>query len=287
MIKNNQFHIIKAFLLFLLLSASCKKEPERWEKKYIIYKDSLYKTPLDTILVFEKDSSFVKRDGYYNIYSSHSTDDYSTGKIKNHKKVGLWKSYFNNALQEEENYNDKGELDGFQIVYDQFTGKFISVYHFVNGEQEGIQKEYHTENNKLARVYTLYQSSYYRGEYICYNLNGKIIYQENFGKDGTGYYKEFDNEIVVREGKIIKDKSVGIHIYTDYFGGDNPLIENTFNDEKGRVYKVSLYGNLKALYKTDGDSMIYDYDKNITKRTTFLKGKLIKREQFNDTTLAL
>jgi antitoxin component YwqK of YwqJK toxin-antitoxin module len=167
------------------------------------------------------------------------------------------------------------------------TSKFISVYHFVNGEQEGIQKEYYTENNTLARVYTLYKSSNYRGEYTCYNQNGKIIYQENFGKDGTGYYKKFDNEIVIREGKLVKDRPVGIHIFMDYFQGDIPLIDETFYNEQGRFYKVKLYGNLKALYETDGDSMIYDYDKNITNRRTFLKGKLIKSEQFNDTLLSL
>ena len=215
-IKANKTHyFIKSFLLLLIfLSIACNKEPEPWKEKYIIYKDSLYKTPIDTILLFEKDSNFVKKDGYYRIYDG--IDDYSIGKIKKHKKVGLWKSYTDNALDREENYNDEGELDGFAIDYDRFNGKFISIYRFVNGEQEGIQKEYHPENNILARVYTLNKSHKYRDEYVCYNEKGKIIYKENFGKEGTGYYKEFDNDIVIREGAILKDKFVGRHTNKKY-----------------------------------------------------------------------
>lgn len=268
--------------LFLLALISCKKEPERWKEKHIIYKDSLYKIPLDTILVFEKDSGFIKKDGYYKIFYVYHTSDYSIGRIKYHKKVGLWKYYHSNALEGEDNYNDKGELDGFQIVYDHITGKFISVYHFVNGEQEGIQKEYHPENNTLARVYTLYKSSYYRGEYICYNLNGKIIYQENFGKDGTGYYKEFRNDSLYREGAILKDRYVGMHTEHVRFYEGLPLTIQTFNNQKGDLYMVKKFGNL-YIYKTKGDSMVYYYSKNKTKRVTFLKGKIIKKEQYKDT----
>src|SRR4051812_18320376 len=93
-----------AFLLLVLLTTSCKKEPKQWKEKYIVYKDSLYKTPLDTILLFAKDSNYVKINGYYKIFSVYNTSDYSTGKIKNHKKAGLWKSYSNNVLNSEENY---------------------------------------------------------------------------------------------------------------------------------------------------------------------------------------
>ncbi|WP_221933423.1 hypothetical protein, partial [Flavobacterium sp. ZT3R18] len=61
---NKTIYFIKSsLLLFLFLSIGCNKEPKQWEEKYILYKDSLCKIPVDTILLFEKDSDFVKRDG--------------------------------------------------------------------------------------------------------------------------------------------------------------------------------------------------------------------------------
>jgi antitoxin component YwqK of YwqJK toxin-antitoxin module len=286
--KTNKSHyFIKSFLLlFLFLSIGCNKEPKEWQEKYILYKDSSCKIPIDTLLLYEKDSNYVKKDGYYRIYSSDIIANYSTGKIKNRKKVGSWKSYYNNALDAEENYNDKGELDGFVIQYNSPDSTFVSVYHFVNGEQEGVQKEYHA-NNILERVYTLYKSYNYRDEYVCYDKKGKILYKENFGKEGTGYYKEFNNDTIIKEGAYLKGKSVGLHIENEYFHSYYPLIKQTFYNQKGGFYKVKLFGNLKAVYETKGDSMVYDYAKNKTKRTTFLKGKIIKNEQFNDTLLSL
>jgi antitoxin component YwqK of YwqJK toxin-antitoxin module len=287
-IKANKTHYFtKSFLLLLIsLAISCNKEPEPWKEKCIIYKDSLYKTPLDTILLFEKDSNFVKKDGYYRIYSSNIIDNYATGKIKNHKKVGSWKSYYNNALDAEENYNDKGELNGFVIQYDSSNGNFFSVYHFVNGEQEGIQKEYHP-NNILARSYTLHRSYDYRGEYVCYDKRGGIIYKENFGKEGTGYYKEFRDDTIFREGAILKDRYVGMYIEKNYYLSGGSTTKQIFRSSKGGMYMVKIFGNLNEVYETKGDSMVYYYLKNKTKRTTFLKGKIIKNEQFNDTLLSL
>jgi antitoxin component YwqK of YwqJK toxin-antitoxin module len=284
-IKANKSHyFIKSFLLLLIfLSIGCNKEPEPWKEKCIIYKDSLCKTPIDTILLFEKDSNFVKKDGYYRIYDG--IDDYSIGKIKKHKKVGLWKSYTDNALDREENYTDKGELDGFVIDYDRFNGKFISIYRFVNGEQEGIQKEYHPENNILARVYSLNKSHKYRDEYMCYTEKGKIIYKENFGKEGTGYYKEYDNDIVIREGAILKDKFVGMHINKEYLYDGFRVVEQTFYNQKGKLYKVKKFGNLEKVYETKGDSIVYNYIENKTRKTTFLKGKIIENVVSNDTIL--
>jgi antitoxin component YwqK of YwqJK toxin-antitoxin module len=285
-IKANKTHyFIKSFLLLLIfLSIGCNKEPQPWKEKCIIYKDSLCKNPMDTILLFEKDSNFVKKDGYYRMFSVYNTGDYSTGKIKNHKKVGSWKLYFDKALRNEENYNDKGELDGYVIDYDHSNGDFVSVYHFVNGEQQGIQKEYHT-NNILARVYTLQGSFNYRDEYVCYNEKGKIIYKENFGKEGTGYYKEFDNDTVIREGAILKDKFTGIHTYHIHFYEGLPQTEQTFHNSKGGLYMVKKFGNLKASIETEGDSMVYYYLKNKTRITTFLKGKIIENVVYKDTIL--
>ncbi len=285
--KNKVQYFIKSSLsLFLLLSIGCKKEPEHWQDKYILYKDTLCKTPIDTILLFEKDSNYVKKDGYYRMYGAYTDDYYATGKIKNHKKVGLWKSYFDNALDIEENYNDKGELDGFVINYNRSNGKFISVYHFVNGEQEGIQKEYHL-NNVLARVYTLHRSYNYRGEYVCYDEKGKILYKENFGKEGTGYYKEFSDDTIFREGAILKDRYVGMYIEKNYYLSGGSTTKQIFHNSKGGMYMVKIFGNLNEVYETKEDSMVYYYLKNKTKRTTFLKGKIIKNEQFNDTLLSL
>jgi antitoxin component YwqK of YwqJK toxin-antitoxin module len=283
--KTNKTHyfIKSSLLLLLFLSIGCNKEPKQWKEKCIIYKDSLCKIPLDTILLFEKDSDYVKKDGYYRIF--YDIDDYSIGKIKNHKKVGLWKSYSDNALDSEENYNDKGELHGFVIDYDHSNGKFFSVYHFVNGEQEGIQKEYNPKTNILARVYTLHRGLYYRGEYMCYDTKGKIIYEENFGKEGSGYYKEFDNNTVVREGAILKDKYVGMHISKEYLYDGFQVVEQIFYNQKGKFYKVKKFGNLKKVYETKGDSIVYDYTKNKTRRTTFLKGKIIENVVDNDTIL--
>lgn len=283
--KINQVQLFKksVFLLLLLVAIGCKKEPEQWKEKCIIYKDSLYKIPLDTILLFEKDSNYVKKDGYYRVFSVYNTGNYSAGKVKNHKKIGSWKSYFGEALRSEENYNDKGELDGYVINYDQSNGDFVSVFHFVNGEQEGIQKEYHS-NNILARVYTLHKSYNYRDEYVCYDEKGKIIYKEDFGREGTGYYKEFKNDTIIKEGTILKDKYVGMYINREYLYDGSVAIEQTFYNKNGGMYKAKKSGNLD-FYKSKGDSIVYYYLNNKTRITTFLKGKIIKNEIYNDTLL--
>jgi len=267
-----------AVLLF-----SCKKEPEKWKEKLIVYKDSLQSVPLDSIFLFGKDSNYVKADGYYKIYGLYP-DTYNVGQIKNNNKVGLWKSFMNNALEGEERYNSNGELNGKAVKYDSYNGDLFSVYNYVNGEQEGTQKEYHTKN-VLARLYTLDKSYNYRGDYVCYDVNGKVLYQTNFGNEGTGYYKEFHNDTLFREGAILKDKFVGMHIRKEFFHGRKPLIEQTFYNDSGRFFKVKLFGNLKDAIETKGDSIVYDYANNKTTITTFLKGKVITNEVLNDTVL--
>lgn len=282
-IKSKYFR--KVLLLTAIFLISCDKNPKQpWIEKCIIYKDSSYQIPLDTILLFEKDSNFVKRNGYYKIYNSDIINNYSIGKIKNRKKVGLWKLYYKDALSAEEHYNDKGEFDGFVIQYDPSNGNFLSVYHFNNGEQVGIQKEYYL-NNILAQVYTLDKNDQYRDKFVCYNTKGKIIYKEDFGKEGTGYYKKYNNDTIIREGKYLKGKRVGIHVQKEYFQSHYPLIENTFYNQKGGFYKVKLFGNLKAVIQTKGDSIVYDYTKNKTRKITFLKGKIIENAVYNDTVI--
>ena len=276
----------KLFLLvasILIVLSSCKKESEKWNEKWILYQDNLCKVALDSVFLFSNDTNYVKVNGYYKVFCWKSSS-YSIGEIRNNEKFGLWKSFTNGALEAQEHYNDKGELDGSAMNYDSFTGDLFSIYHFVDGEQEGIQKEFHPKN-VLARVYTLSKSCNYRDEYICYNDNGKVLYQENFGNDGTGYYKEFHNDTLFREGAIIKDKFVGMHIRKEFFHGYNPMIEQTFYNNEGHFFKVKLFGNLKDAIETKGDSIVYDYDRNKTTVTTFLKGAIITNESYNDTIL--
>jgi hypothetical protein len=276
-------HYTKIILLgYLLAALGCKKEHEQWREKYVQCQDSLYKIPIDSFFDYDKDNTHpILKDGYYKMYHEN-LKNYGIGKINNQNKIGLWKNYSGEILLREENYNSKGQLHGY--LKNCYGNKEISsIYHYVNDEQVGMQKEYYS-NQTLETVYTLAPDHSYRDKLIHYDQKGKVVYEEDFGKEGTGYYKQFSySKKVIAEGAYLKGKKIGMH-YEHLIGLEDVMLateQNFYNNNGGleRVKKIRYEKNKEY------DSLIFIYTKNKTQLITYNNGKIIENKKYNDTLL--
>jgi antitoxin component YwqK of YwqJK toxin-antitoxin module len=133
----------------------------------------------------------------------------SEGEMNGKRYIGKWIYYHKNSSVKmiEENYNDKGQLEGERLVYYN-NGAIAETAHYKSGKLEGESKWY-SEAKVLLR-----HSVYKNGE-----LNGKTTYYDSEGKktsEGTyiadrksgiwKYYKEgkLSREIDHTNNKVIK-----------------------------------------------------------------------------------
>lgn len=80
--------------------------------------------------------------------------------------------------------------------------------------QKYIDKEDLKKNKIFAEFYRLhkketYKNGFLQGDFICYDINGTIIYKTEFNQ-GTGYYKHFDPE-----DNSIKEEGMYINGFKD------------------------------------------------------------------------
>tara|TARA_Y100000294_G_scaffold150067_1_gene147210 strand:- start:545 stop:1414 length:870 start_codon:yes stop_codon:yes gene_type:complete len=205
------------------------------------------------------------------------------GVLKNGKKTGLWKEFYENGNKwRVEEYKD-GKLHGKRIGYfengnvrgegsykngEQLNGKFIiywengnkrEVGNFLNKELDGLFYQYHEQGQLIEK--TTFKLGVKNGEFIFYHENGNKRQVGNFKnneKHGKVYQYYRSNEqllceVIYKDG-IIDDQELityhksGCKLFTQTFKNGN--IINEVIHYRGDDYWVDfkerelLFGNI-------------------------------------------
>ena len=265
---------MKKALLFLVLFFFCAGYGE-----IIIPNDKL-----EEVLEMRGEEVFYKETGevFTGIYITEEGEDEYKRRIENHIENGTVKKFveYINDVKEQEMYIDfftmYGELAAVKarivqyykngniksdIWTDNITGYLENTgetaYHpFKIYYENGLL---HSQGKCIARFLDNCESFY--EDYEVYASDGQLLYKEEFGNEGTGYFKGYTPEkdsVLYEEGFQVEGKREGKWITYNYDNGKtiynykNNYEEGearTYND-KGRLVKIEKYRGGSLIRKT-------------------------------------
>lgn len=130
----------------------------------------------------------------------------SEGKMMGKKYIGEWKYYHNRSSQvmTQENYNDKGELEGEKLVYYK-DGVVAERANYIAGKLEGKSYWYSVKGVVLKEF--LYENDELHGIAKYFNGKGELLAEGNY-KNGKkdGIWKYYDNGKLTKETDVNKPK---------------------------------------------------------------------------------
>ncbi|MBN2165662.1 MAG: toxin-antitoxin system YwqK family antitoxin [Marinilabiliaceae bacterium] len=209
-------------------------------------------------------------------------------KDANNKKYGLWINFDASKQQVvEKGFYVDGKKDGLWISYFP-NGKEKHRITFKNGIASGLAVFYY-ENGKMWEQ-GIWEIDHWVGKYQFFYPSGQIAYDWNYNKAGKRngvqkYYHENGN--VKYSGSWENGKTSGtLKIFSELgeLSGERIYKEGKFektisygnvNDETDPVDRVS-----SVRFTGTGNHTVYDLSGKIEKKGYFIKGKLMKGEQY-------
>jgi uncharacterized protein len=195
----------------------------------------------------------LKKQEYFRLgkKDSISISYYPDGKVKSKgtyhdgDKVGTWLNYNElGDLVKEDNFNQRGELDGYMTGY---ANKVMHVkYHFTRGSKDGEQC-YYGDNGRVA-----FKLIFYNGDLTGYTYEGKDgkMVPEIKLKNGTGkLIAYYNNGIKSGEAEFVENAITGC--LKVYFTNGKLAEERNYKD-------YDLNGPFRR-YNLDG-TLVYDAD---------------------------
>ncbi|MCC8020324.1 MAG: hypothetical protein LIO85_11225 [Rikenellaceae bacterium] len=205
--------------------------------------DSLYYTTRNYLTFYFDESIYKDADTIHiSDINEHIYDWVGNirGTFINGVKEGLWEKFSTGYVEGEhkhtkvidESYKD-GVLNGRRTVYD-LNGRYLGQTIFVNGT--GMYDDYYYDIGKIAvsgfmvygkrhgwwRYYNregvIIREEYYKhgllhGPFTVYDNSGTIVYETRF-VNGTGEYREYQNEVLRERGRMVDGMRVGEWVET-------------------------------------------------------------------------
>lgn len=196
--------------------------------------------------------------------------------------VGKYQEWHNNGnLAKEEDYNNKGERDGYSTTFYPDEKKKSEGY-YQNDRLEGEYKEWYDNDNKQIAKSCKYENGIIVDEYKEWHKNGNIARKERYDKAGLlegkriTYYKDGKKKL---ECEYKNDRLEGL--YTEWYDNKwtakkcyykNDLLVGPYQEwhDNGNIAKKCYYNENGEL---DGKYVCLDRDGNVIQEGEYKNGK--------------